>query len=193
VQINFEKSQGLVPAIIVHHVTQQVLMLGYMNQAALDQTLATKQVTFFSRSKNRLWVKGETSGNFLQLIDIQVDCDEDTLLINVIPKGEVCHKGTFTCWGEARKFNINSLETIIEARAAAPIEESYTARLLQRGMAKVAQKVGEEAVEVVIEAMKPDRERFIEESADLWYHWLVLAKAMNVTLGEVEKVLEGRN
>ncbi len=192
--IDFQKSNGLVPAVVVDNTTNAVLMLGYMNKEALEVTEQTGRVTFYSRSKQRLWTKGESSGNFLELVSVAVDCDADTLLIRAEPKGPTCHTGQDTCFG-----NFNStgflyrLESIIDERGSADPESSYTARLLSRGINKVAQKVGEEAVEVVIEAKDANRELFLNESADLLYHLLVLLKAKNVRLSEIEAILHARH
>jgi phosphoribosyl-ATP pyrophosphohydrolase/phosphoribosyl-AMP cyclohydrolase len=186
---------GLVPAIIQDAQTQQVLMLGYMNDEALRATRSSGLVTFFSRSKQRLWMKGESSGNTLKVKQIQLDCDQDTLLIQVISSGPVCHKGTDTCWGatnEARYF-LPALEQIIQKRKLDAPEGSYTARLFASGLAKMAQKVGEEAVETVIEALGKDRNLFLNESADLVYHLLVLLAAKEVEFREVEGVLKERH
>lgn len=193
--IDFDKSpNGLVPAIIQHDQSQKVLMLGYMNADALEKTRREGRVTFYSRSKQRLWTKGETSGNYLELCSIDVDCDADTLLIRVLPKGPVCHTGTDTCFGnsDARGFSRN-LEGVIAARHAEPTEGSYTASLFNAGINKVAQKVGEEAVELVIEAKDDNRDLFLGEAADLLFHYLVLLRAKGVEFEEVENVLKERN
>lgn len=186
---------GLLPAVVQDAHTGKVLMLGYMNAEALEQTQASGFVTFFSRSKQRLWMKGESSGNTLQVENMLLDCDGDAILLKVTPKGPVCHTGDDTCWGE-RNFSagfLKTLEQIIATRRNMDPEKSYTARLLGRGIAKVAQKVGEEAVETVIEALGNDRERLLEETADLLFHLLVLLAAKDVRLEEVEAVLERRN
>ena len=194
---DFDKMpDGLIPAIIQDSRTATVLMLGYMNAEALQKTQETGLVTFFSRSKQRLWTKGETSGHFLMLEGgILADCDHDALLVRVRPLGPVCHTGADTCWQEANTFPdfLHELEAVIERRSQDSPEASYTARLLQRGINKVAQKVGEEAVETVIEALGDNRELLLEESADLMYHFLVLLKAKGVRLSEVEAVLKGRH
>ncbi|MBV8252860.1 MAG: bifunctional phosphoribosyl-AMP cyclohydrolase/phosphoribosyl-ATP diphosphatase HisIE [Chitinophaga sp.] len=195
-QIDFQKSaDGLVPAIIQDAATQKVLMLGYMNQEALEKTLSEKKVTFFSRSKQRLWTKGEESGNFLLLQDIKVDCDADTLLIKANPIGPVCHTGADTCWEESNVSNdfLYELEGIITDRINNPTENSYTAKLFARGINKVAQKVGEEAVEVVIEAKDDNNELFLNESADLLFHYLILLQAKGFTLSDVISVLKQRH
>lgn len=195
-QINFQKSaDGLVPAIIQDAVTLKVLMLGYMNQDALDKTLAEGKVTFFSRSKQRLWTKGEESGNFLNLQEIRVDCDSDTILIKAIPVGVVCHTGADTCWEEENVSNdfLVKLEGIITDRKNNPDENSYTSKLFAKGINKIAQKVGEEAVEVVIEAKDNDEELFLNESADLLFHYLVLLNAKGYRLSDVLAVLKKRH
>lgn len=194
-EINFSKGDGLVPVIVQDARTLKVLMLGYMNEAAVRETLSSGRVTFFSRSKQRLWTKGETSGNFLELTDIRVDCDRDTLLVFAHPVGPVCHTGSDTCFDET---NISSdflsyLEGVIQQRRDAPSSESYTSKLLARGINKVAQKVGEEAVELVIEAKDDNRDLFLGEAADLVYHYLVLLAAKGYALEEVIEVLRGRH
>lgn len=192
--IDFDKGAGLVPAIVQHAHTREVLMLGYMNAEALSVTQASGHVTFFSRSKGRLWTKGESSAHYLDLISLAVDCDGDTLLIQAIPHGPTCHTGTSSCFGEgdAQGF-LHHLEAIIHHRRDHPSETSYTSTLLTRGINKVAQKVGEEAVELVIEAKDDNRDLFLGEAADLLYHFLVLLAAKGVGLGEVEQVLKGRH
>ena len=194
--VNFEKGEGLVPAIVQHETNGAVLMLGYMNREALEVTSTTKKVTFYSRSKNRLWAKGETSGNFLSVKEIRLDCDKDTLLITAIPDGPTCHTGSDTCFGD---FEANSmeflkkLEQIISDRKNRPSKESYTSSLFEKGINKIAQKVGEEAVEVVIEAKDDNDDLFLNESADLLYHLMILLKAKNYGLREVVDVLEKRH
>lgn len=195
-QINFEKSpDGLVPAIIQDAATGKVLMLGYMNQEALDKTLQEMKVTFFSRSKQRLWTKGEESGNFLLLQDVKVDCDQDTLLIKANPTGPVCHTGTDTCWGEVNTSNdfLAKLESVIADRKLSPSESSYTSKLFKKGINKIAQKVGEEAVELVIEAKDDNRELFLNEAADLLFHYLILLNAKGYQLADVINVLKERH
>ena len=193
--IRFEKySDGLVPAIVQDAVTGNVLMLGFMNEEALGKTRQTGKVTFFSRSKQRLWTKGETSGNFLLLESMVVDCDSDTLLLKVRPTGPICHTGRPTCFGE-EKGSIGflvRLEEIIKNRKSSPQPESYTSRLFKEGVGKIAQKVGEEAVETVIEAMGSDREKLKSESADLLYHLLVLLAEKDVPFSEIVETLEKR-
>ena len=196
-KIDFSKSpDGLVPAVVQDNVTKNVLMLGYMNQEAFDKTMDTKKVTFFSRSKQRLWTKGETSGNFLELISIENDCDNDTLLVQVNPNGPTCHKGDDTCWAGVNEESfgfISKLEqTITDRIENADSQKSYVASLLEKGINKVAQKVGEEAVEVVIEAKDDNEELFLNESADLLFHYLVLLQAKGYKLNDVVNVLKSR-
>lgn len=195
--INFSKyADGLVPAIVQDTKTRTVLMLGFMNQEAIDTTLAQQKVTFFSRTKNRLWTKGEESGHFLHYISMEVDCDNDTLLIQANPVGPVCHKGTDTCWGDENKNDLTfltSLEAVIDQRKGASADSSYVASLFAKGINKIAQKVGEEAVEVVIEAKDNNDHLFLEESADLLFHYLILLKAKGYSLADVVKVLETRH
>lgn len=193
-KIDFNKTDGLVPVIIQDDRTLQVLMLGYMNEEAFNKTENEGIVTFFSRSKNRLWTKGEESGNFLTVKNIQIDCDQDTILIKVIPTNIVCHTGTFSCFGEKdTKGFLYELEDKIAQRIDDQVEDSYTYSLFQRGINKVAQKVGEEAVELVIEAKDNDADLFKNEAADLMYHFLILLKAKNFSLNEIEKILLERN
>jgi len=196
--IDFSKTEGgLVPAIVQDAITKNVLMLGYMNKEAVDKTLKTKKVTFYSRSKNRLWTKGEESGNFLNLVSMSVDCDQDTLLIKVYPVGPTCHKGTDTCWGEDNNESngfSSELEAIITERVAnKDTANSYVASLFSKGINKVAQKVGEEAVEVVIEAMDNNDQLFKEESADLLFHYLMLLQAKGYSLKDIVTVLKNRH
>jgi phosphoribosyl-ATP pyrophosphohydrolase/phosphoribosyl-AMP cyclohydrolase len=196
-KVNFNKtSDNLIPAIIQDNETKNVLMLGYMNQEALDLTLATNKVTFFSRTKNRLWTKGEESGNFLELISIKEDCDNDTLLVKVKPVGPTCHTGLDTCWQEANNQEFGFLSklenTIATRKANADAEKSYIASLFAKGINKIAQKVGEEAVEVVIEAKDNNNDLFLSESADLLFHYLILLQAKGFQLQDVVEVLKGR-
>ena len=194
--IKFDQNTGLIPAIIQDEQTKAVLMLGYMNEEAYEKTLATKKVTFFSRSKQRLWTKGEESGHFLNLIDIKNDCDHDTLLIRVKPQGPTCHKGTDTCWAESNTSQfgfLSTLENVITSRKNKPSESSYVASLFKKGINKIAQKVGEEAVEVVIESKDDNEKLFLDESADLLFHYLILLQAKGYTLKDVEKVLKERH
>lgn len=192
---DFTKSNdGLVPVIIQDADTKNVLMLAYMNDEALEKTRKEKKVTFYSRSKKRLWTKGETSGNFLNVIDIKEDCDKDTLLINVKPEGPVCHTGTDTCFSEKNEGNfLNKLTDIIKNRKLNPDPASYTSQLFQKGINKIAQKVGEEAVELVIEAKDDNIELFKSEAADLLFHYLILLEAKNVKLDDITEVLEERH
>jgi phosphoribosyl-ATP pyrophosphohydrolase/phosphoribosyl-AMP cyclohydrolase len=195
--IDFEKHpEGLVPAIIQDAQTKNVLMLGYMNQDALDKTKKTNLVTFYSRSKKRLWTKGEESGNVLKLVDIKLDCDHDTLLISVNPKGPTCHKGSDTCWNESNEESygfITKLEDTITSRIeSADAQKSYVASLFAKGINKIAQKVGEEAVEVVIEAKDDNDGLFLEESADLLFHYLMLLQAKGYKMNDVVSVLKQR-
>ena len=196
--INFTKyADGLVPAIIQDASTKNVLMLGFMNQAAVDATISLQKVTFFSRSKNRLWTKGEESGNSLNFVSMALDCDQDSLLIQANPVGPVCHTGTDTCWGMENKIEsldfLAQLEQVIEQRKTADPGSSYVASLFAKGMNKIAQKVGEEAVEVVIEAKDQNNELFLEESADLLFHYLMLLQAKGFKLADVVKILKMRH
>ena len=199
--IDFKKDPaGLVPAIVQDATTGRVLMLGYMNEEAYKKTLASKQVTFYSRSRKTLWTKGETSGNFLKLKSITIDCDNDTLLIKAIPNGPVCHTGADTCFRETNDvdtYDSNQfllyLEQVIRDRRDYPVDGSYTNHLFSKGINKIAQKVGEEAVELVIEAMDDNKQLFLGEAADLIYHFLVLLAQKDYTLEEVIGVLKGRH
>ena len=194
--IDFKKySDGLVPAIVQDSDTQKVLMLGFMNEAALQQTMREGKVTFYSRSKKRLWTKGEESGNFLELRSVAADCDHDTLLIKAHPVGPVCHTGADTCWSE-KNHNDNFLlylEDIIELRKKALPEESYVASLFAKGINKIAQKVGEEAVEMVIESKDDNETLFLNEAADLLFHYLILLHAKGYRLKDVAGVLQERH
>lgn len=194
-KVDFNKSSdGLVPVVIQNNNTLQVLMLGYMNEEAFEKTQKEQKVTFFSRSKNRLWTKGEESGNFLFVKDIQIDCDNDTILIKAEPKGPTCHKGDTSCFAEETpKGFLYELEDIIHKRIDNNVESSYTNKLFKRGINKVAQKVGEEAVEVVIEAKDDNDELFTNEAADLMYHYIILLKAKGFTLKDIEEVLKNRH
>jgi phosphoribosyl-ATP pyrophosphohydrolase/phosphoribosyl-AMP cyclohydrolase len=197
-KIDFSKDKdGLVPAIIQDSQTKNVLMLGYMNEEALQKTKETKKVTFFSRSKQRLWTKGEESGNFLHLVEMKIDCDKDTLLIFVSPEGPTCHKGTDTCWGEKNTSGmpfLDTLEEVISDRRSNPAnEKSYVASLFRSGINKIAQKVGEEAVEVVIESKDNNDDLFLNESADLLFHYLILLQAKGYKLNDVIEVLKSRH
>jgi phosphoribosyl-ATP pyrophosphohydrolase/phosphoribosyl-AMP cyclohydrolase len=194
--IDIKSAHGLIPAIIQDSETKNVLMLGYMNEESLQKTIETKKVTFFSRSKQRLWTKGEESGNFLNLVDIKNDCDGDTLLIQAKPVGPTCHTGADTCWQEENKENygfISALENTIKTRREnADSEKSYVASLFEKGINKIAQKVGEEAVEVVIEAKDDNDDLFLSESADLLFHYLILLQAKGFQLNDVVEVLKKR-
>ncbi|HHT35455.1 MAG: bifunctional phosphoribosyl-AMP cyclohydrolase/phosphoribosyl-ATP diphosphatase HisIE [Proteiniphilum sp.] len=193
-KIDFEKSGGLVPVIIQHVGTLQVLMLGYMNEEALEKTKSEGKVTFYSRSKQRLWTKGESSGHFLMVDEILTDCDDDTLLIKATPLGPTCHTGSTSCFHEeTAKGFVYDLEKVIEQRITENPEGSYTSRLFSRGVNKVAQKVGEEAVELVIEAKDDNLDLFRNEAADLLYHYLILLKTKNLKLEDIEAVLKGRH
>ncbi len=196
--IDFNKNgNGLVPAIIQDNATKNVLMLGYMNAEAFEKTVEINKVTFFSRTKNRLWTKGEESGNYLSVISIQNDCDQDTLLIQVNPVGPTCHKGTDTCWGETNNPSygfLSQLEEVIKnRREAGNSENSYVASLFESGINKIAQKVGEEAIEIVIEAKDNNDDLFLNEGADLLFHYLILLQAKGFTLQDIVKILEGRH
>ena len=195
-KVDFSKyTDGLVPAIIQDDITGKVLMLGFMNEEALAKTQELNQVTFFSRSKNRLWTKGEESGNFLLLKSISSDCDEDSLLIKVNPVGPVCHTGADTCWGE-KNSNSNflfQLEQIIVDRKTNPSEKSYTSSLFEKGINKIAQKVGEEAIELVIESKDNDANLFKNEAADLLFHYLILLQAKGHSLSEIQDILISRH
>ena len=195
--IDFNKNNdGLVPAIIQDATTKNVLMLGYMNEEAFAKTQETKLVTFYSRTKNRLWTKGEESGNVLHLVDMKLDCDNDTLLIQVNPKGPTCHKGSDTCWNDENSQNYGFLskleKTITDRIENADAQKSYVASLFKKGINKVAQKVGEEAVEVVIEAKDSNNELFLNESADLLFHYLMLLQAKGYKLDDVVSILKSR-
>ena len=195
--INFEKQNGLVPAIIQDSVTLNVLMLGYMNEEAYKKTVSTKKVTFYSRSRKYLWTKGETSGNYLELVSIKTDCDNDTLLIRAIPHGPTCHTGTDTCWGEDNKKNpvlfLTELQDFINKRHEEMPENSYTTSLFKDGTERMAQKVGEEALEAVIEAVKGDNKRLIYESSDMLYHLIVLLTSKGLRIEQVISELAERH
>ena len=195
-ELNFSKSpDGLLPAIVQDATTKTVLMLGYMNEEALQHTQESGRVTFFSRSKQRLWTKGEESGHFLNLVSLKADCDQDTLLVQAVPQGPTCHKGTDSCWGEENKVcygYLTELENTIAQRKAANDDDSYVASLFRKGINKIAQKVGEEAVETVIEAKDNDEALFLNESADLLFHYLILLQAKGYELSDIVKTLEER-
>jgi phosphoribosyl-AMP cyclohydrolase / phosphoribosyl-ATP pyrophosphohydrolase len=192
--IDFSKGSGLVPVVIQDNNTLQVLMVGYMNEEAFEKTSKEKKVTFYSRSKNRLWTKGETSGNFLYVKDIQSDCDNDSVLIKVDPAGPVCHTGSTSCFGdETAKGFIYQLEHIINQRIDNDANDSYTNKLFKKGINKVAQKVGEEAVELIIEAKDDNIDLFKNEAADLLYHLLILLRSKGINLWDIEEVLKNRH
>lgn len=195
--IDFEKMNGLVPAIIQDNTTRNVLMLGYMNREAYEKTLATGKVTFWSRSRNCLWTKGETSGNFLNLVDIKVDCDNDTLLVRVNPTGPACHLGTDTCWGETNGANpllfLTELQDFINKRHEEMPEGSYTTSLFKDGLNRMAQKVGEEALEAVIEATNGTNDRLIYEASDMFYHLIVLLTSKGLRIEDIAKELKERH
>ncbi len=192
--IQFDNNTGLIPVIIQDYLNLKVLMLGYMNQEAFDKTLEEKRVTFFSRSKNRLWTKGETTGNFLELVDWKLDCDQDTLLIKAKPLGPTCHNGTATCFAEESDQGfLYQLQQTISDKIDSNDKNSYTNLLYKNGISKVAQKVGEEAVELVIEAKDYNDQLFLNEAADLLYHYLILLKAKGFTIEDVETILKSRS
>lgn len=195
--IDFEKQNGLVPAIIQDNVTRNVLMLGFMNEEAYKKTLMTKRVTFYSRSRKCLWTKGETSGNYLELISMKVDCDNDTLLIRAIPHGPTCHTGNDTCWGEKNDKNpvmfLSELQDFINKRHEEMPEGSYTTSLFKDGIERIAQKVGEEALETVIEAVKGNNDRIIYESSDMLYHLIVLLTQRGIRIEQVISELAERH
>ena len=195
--IDFDKMNGLVPAIIQDHTTFKVLMLGYMNKEAYDKTLETGKVTFFSRTKNRLWTKGEESGNFLNVVSIKEDCDQDTLLIMVDPVGPVCHTGTDTCWGEKNEIDdimfLKHLQDFIDKRHEEMPEKSYTTSLFQSGINRMAQKVGEEAVEMIIEATNGSADRMVYEGSDMIYHLIVLLTSKGYRIEDLVRELKERH
>ena len=195
--IDFEKTDGLVPAIIQDNTTRNVLMLGYMNREAYEKTMATGKVTFWSRSRNCLWTKGETSGNFLNLVDIKVDCDNDTLLVRVNPTGPACHLGTDTCWGETNDANpllfLTELQDFINKRHEEMPEGSYTTSLFKDGLNRMAQKVGEEALEAVIEATNGTNDRLIYEASDMFFHLIVLLTSKGLRIEDIAKELKERH
>ena len=195
-ELDFEKMNGLIPAIIQDNYTQKVLMLGFMNKEAYEKTMETGKVTFFSRTKNRLWTKGEESGNFLHVVSVKADCDNDTLLIMVHPEGPVCHKGTDTCWGDKNEQDImflKELQDFIDRRRQEMPEKSYTTSLFNSGVNKMAQKVGEEAVETIIEACNGTDERLIYEGADLLYHLIVLLTYKGYRIEDLARELKERH
>lgn len=193
-QIDFSKLDGLVPCVVQDAVTSRVLMVGFMNEEAYEKTLSEKRVTFFSRTKRRLWTKGETSGHYLEVVDILIDCDEDTLLVKANPHGPTCHTGADTCFNETNSsWTLEALEKLVRDRKQNPQPGSYTNTLLEKGINKVAQKVGEEAVELIIEAKDDNKKLFLGEAADLMYHYLVLLIAKGYSLSEVLEVLAERH
>ena len=195
-ELDFEKMNGLIPAIIQDNYTQKVLMLGFMNKEAYEKTMETGKVTFFSRTKNRLWTKGEESGNFLHVVSVKADCDNDTLLIMVHPEGPVCHKGTDTCWGDKNEQDImflKELQDFIDRRRQEMPEKSYTTSLFNSGVNKMAQKVGEEAVETILEACNGSDERLIYEGADLLYHLIVLLTYKGYRIEDLARELKERH
>ena len=194
--LTFDEKTGLIPAIVQDNNTGKVLMLGYMNREALEATRKIGRVTFFSRSKQRLWTKGEESGNFLELVSIREDCDQDALLVKAIPHGPTCHKGTDTCWGEENSDQfgfLTALESVIRDRRKNAPENSYVSSLFSKGINKIAQKVGEEAVELVIESKDDSEELFLNESADLLFHYLILLQAKGYALSDVIDILKQRH
>lgn len=197
IKIDFDKMGGLVPAIIQDAVTKNVLMLGFMNEEAYQKTIDTKKVTFWSRTRNCLWTKGETSGNYLNLVDIRLDCDNDTLLVKVHPQGPTCHLGTDTCWGEDNSLNpilfLSELQNFIDKRHQEMPENSYTTSLFKKGINKMAQKVGEEATETIIEATNGTNEQLVYESSDLLYHLIVMLTAKGVSIEDVASELIKRH
>ena len=195
-ELDFEKMNGLIPAIIQDNYTQKVLMLGFMNKEAFEKTMETGKVTFFSRTKNRLWTKGEEIGNFLHVVSVKADCDNDTLLIMVHPEGPVCHKGTDTCWGDKNEQDImflKELQDFIDRRRQEMPEKSYTTSLFNSGVNKMAQKVGEEAVETILEACNGTDERLIYEGADLLYHLIVLLTYKGYRIEDLARELKERH
>lgn len=196
-KIDFDKMGGLVPAIIQDAVTKNVLMLGFMNEEAYQKTIDTKKVTFWSRTRNCLWTKGETSGNYLNLVDIKLDCDNDTLLVKVHPQGPTCHLGTDTCWGEDNSLNpilfLSELQNFIDKRHQEMPENSYTTSLFKKGINKMAQKVGEEATETIIEATNGTNEQLVYESSDLLYHLIVMLSAKGLSIEDVASELIKRH
>ncbi len=196
-KIDFEKMNGLVPAIVQDARTKTVLMLGYMNEEAYQKTIETKKVTFWSRSRNELWTKGETSGNYLNLVDIKVDCDNDALLVKALPQGPTCHKGTDTCWGEENTTNpllfLTELQDFINKRHEEMPEGSYTTSLFKDGLNRMAQKVGEEALELVIEATNGTNERMIYEGSDMLYHLIVLLTSKGMRIEDMAAELAERH
>jgi phosphoribosyl-AMP cyclohydrolase / phosphoribosyl-ATP pyrophosphohydrolase len=195
-KMHFDRLNGLIPAVIVDHITNTVLMVGFMNKESLDITIATGKVTFYSRSRNKIWTKGETSGNFLNVIEIKSDCDDDTLLIKVIPDGNTCHNGDYSCFKEEQYPNIiflNELYNIIQSRKKNMPEHSYTTKLFKEGEDRIIQKVGEEAVETIIAAKNKDKKAFINETSDLIYHLFVLLVEKDIPITDIAENLEKRH
>lgn len=194
-ELDFEKGDGLIPAIITDYITKEVLMLGYMNKASLEETINSGQVTFFSRSKKRLWKKGETSGNFLSLKSVSTDCDNDTLLIQAVPAGPVCHTGSYTCFNASLNNSgfLNILEDVIKSRKSEMPEKSYTTELFRSGENRIIQKVGEEAIETVIAAKNNDRNEIINETSDLIFHLMVMLADKDISLNEITTNLRNRH
>ncbi|EFA44787.1 phosphoribosyl-ATP diphosphatase [Hallella bergensis DSM 17361] len=196
-QIDFDKQGGLVPAVIQDDTTKNVLMLGYMNEEAYQKTIETRKVTFWSRSRNCLWTKGETSGNYLSLVSIKSDCDNDTLLVKVHPHGPTCHTGTDTCWGETNRLNpilfLSELQNFIDARHEEMPQDSYTTSLFKKGVEKIAQKVGEEAVETIIEAVKGNNDSLVYEASDMIYHLMVLLTSKGLHIEDLARELARRH
>lgn len=194
-QIDWKKCGNLVPCIVQDNSTRQVLMMGYMNKEAIQITFEKQKLVFFSRTKSRLWMKGEKSGNFLQLIDLSLDCDNDTILAKVNPQGPVCHTGNDTCWNEKNESTdfLQNLQKLIHSRKINSTKHSYTSSLFEKGINKIAQKVGEEAVELIIEAKDNNENLFLNEAADLMYHYLVLLSAKELDINDVIQVLKNRN
>lgn len=195
-KLDFNKHNGLLPAIVQDYRTNKVLMLGFMNEEAYQKTIDTRLATFFSRTRNELWTKGETSGNYLHIKEILEDCDHDTILLKVRPDGPVCHTGKDTCFDEHNEAGVEFiayLSSVIKDRKENPSDTSYTSTLFEKGINKIAQKVGEEAVELVIEGKDNNRELFLNEAADLLYHYLVLLEAKNIEINDVIRVLESRH
>jgi phosphoribosyl-ATP pyrophosphohydrolase/phosphoribosyl-AMP cyclohydrolase len=194
--LNFDKMGGILPAIIQDAQSNQVLMLGFMNREAYDKTIRDGMVTFYSRTKKRLWTKGEESGNFLRVVEIKEDCDQDTLLVRVDPDGPVCHTGERSCFGETEGNGFGfvlELQELLKSRKENLPEDSYTAKLFSKGIDKIVQKVGEEAVELIVEAKNSDNERFLEEAADLLFHMMILLTERGYGLEDVVRVLKGRH
>lgn len=193
-KLDWQKMNGLIPAIVQHADTGQVLMLGYMNEEALEKTKESNKVTFYSRSKQKLWSKGESSGNYLNLKSISTDCDQDAILVEALPEGPTCHTGTFSCFGEKKDFGfLNQLDQIIEDRKNSEEQDSYTKTLFNKGVGKISQKVGEEAIETIVASLNEPKDRVVNESADLIFHLMVLLRAQNLKLDDVIECLKKRH